>query len=63
MSKTIKKTFDVDVLVTLFIRKTVTATDEEEATQLAENSIKLDTVTKAFQNGDSEIEVTGTEEV
>ena len=64
MSKTIaKKKFDVDVLVALFIRKTVTAEDEEEANQIAENSIKLDHVIKAYQNGDSEIEVTGTEEV
>ena len=58
-----KKTFDVDVLVALFIRKTVTAKNEEEANKKAEDSINFDVVQEAYDNGDVEIEVTGTEEV
>ena len=65
MSKTItkKKKFDVDVLVALFIRKTVTAKNEEEANKKAEDSIKFDDVQEAYDDGDVEIEVTQTEEV
>ena len=65
MSKTItkKKKFDVDVLVALFIRKTVTAKNEEEANKKAEDSINFDTVQEAYDNGDVEISVNGTEEV
>jgi len=50
------------VLVALFIRKTVTAKNEEEANKKAEDSIDFDTVQKAYDDGDVEIEVTGTEE-
>ena len=68
MSKTItkktkKKKFDVDVLVALFIRKTVTAKNEEEANKKAEDSINFDAVQEAYDDGDVEIEVTQTEEV
>ena len=64
MSKTItKKKFDVDVLVALFIRKTVTAEDEEEANKKAEDSINFDDVQEAYDDGDVEISVNGTEEV
>ena len=65
MSKTItkKKKFDVDVLVALFIRKTVTAKNEEEANKKAEDSINFDAVQEAYDNGDVEISVNGTEEV
>jgi len=57
-----KKKFDVDVLVALFIRKTVTAKNEEEANKKAEDSIDFDAVQQAYDDGDVEIEVTGTEE-
>ena len=64
MSKTLtKKKFDVDVLVALFIRKTVTAKNEEEANKKAEDSINFDDVQEAYDDGDVEISVNGTEEV
>lgn len=62
-TKTKNKTFDVDVLVALFIRKTVTAKNEEEANKKAEDSINFDDVQEAYDDGDVEIEVTQTEEV
>ena len=51
-----KKTFEVDIAVTLFITKEVEAEDEDEAQSIAEHSIKTGTVMDAFQSGDCEIE-------
>jgi len=51
-----KKTFEVDIAVTLFITKEVLAEDEDEAQSVAEHSIKTGTVMDAWQSGDCEIE-------
>ena len=51
-----KKTFEVDIAVTLFITKEVEAEDEDSAQSIAENSIKTGTVMDAWQSGDCEIE-------
>lgn len=53
--------YTIDVAVTIFLQKEVTATDEGEANQMAEDGISLNDVTKAYNNGECEIEVTGTE--
>jgi len=60
--KQTKKTFEVDVLVSCFITKEVTATNEEEAHKLAEDSIDLKTITQSWKNGDFEIECHGLNE-
>ena len=51
-----KKTFEVDIAVTLFITKEVEAEDADEAQSIAEHSIKTGTVMDAWQSGDCEIE-------
>ena len=51
-----KKTFEVDIAVTLFITKEVEAEDEDSAQSIAEHSIKTSTIIDAFQSGDCEIE-------
>ena len=51
-----KKTFEVDIAVTLFITKEVEAEDADSAQSIAENSIKTSTIIDAFQSGDCEIE-------
>ena len=51
-----KKTFEVDIAVTLFITQEVEAEDEDEAQSIAEHSIKTGTVMDAWQSGDYEIE-------
>ena len=51
-----KKTFEVDVAVTLFLTKEIEAEDEDEAQRIAEDSVKTGEVMDAFQSGDCEIE-------
>ena len=51
-----KKTFEVDIAVTLFITQEVEAEDADEAQSIAEHSIKTSTIIDAFQSGDCEIE-------
>jgi hypothetical protein len=51
-----KKTFEVDIAVTLFITKEVEAEDADSAQSIAEHSIKTSTIIDAFQSGDCEIE-------
>jgi hypothetical protein len=53
--------YTVDVAVTIFLQKEVTAADEEEANQMAEDGISLSDVTKAYNNGECEIEIVGSE--
>lgn len=53
--------YTVDVAVTVFLQKEVTAGNGEEAHQMAEDGISLSDVTKAYNNGECEIEVTGSE--
>jgi len=62
-TKNKKKTFEVDIAVTLFITKEVEAEDEDEAQSIAEHSIKTGTVMDAWQSGDCEIESQGCTEV
>ena len=47
--------------VTLFLQREVTAGDEGEAHQMAEDGISLNDVTKAYDNGEYEVEVIGLE--
>ena len=56
-----KNKYTVDVAVTVFLQKEVTADDEGEANQMAEDGISLSDVTKAYNNGECEIEVIGSE--
>jgi hypothetical protein len=49
------------VAVTIFLQKEVTAGDEGEANQMAEDGISLNDVTKAYNNGECEIEIVGSE--
>jgi len=58
-----KRTFEVDIAVTLFITQEVEATDEDEAQRIAEDSIKTGTVMNAWECRDCEIESTGCTEV
>jgi len=51
-----KKTFEVDIAVTLFLTKEIEAEDEDEAQRIAEDSVKTGEVMDAFQSGDCEIE-------
>jgi hypothetical protein len=51
----------VDVAVTIFLQREVTAGDEGEAHQMAEDGITLNDVTKAYNNGECEIEIIGSE--
>ena len=51
-----KKTFEVDIAVTLFLTKEIEAEDEDEAQRIAEDSVKTGEVIDAFQSGDCEIE-------
>ena len=51
-----KKTFEVDIAVTLFLTKEIEAEDEDEAQSIAEDSVKTGEVMDAFQSGDCEIE-------
>ena len=51
-----KRTFEVDVAVTLFLTKEIEAEDEDEAQRIAEDSVKTGEVMDAFQSGDCEIE-------
>ena len=53
--------YTVDVAVTVFLQKEVTADDEGEANQMAEDGISLSDVTKAYNNGECEVEVIGSE--
>jgi len=53
--------YTVDVAVTIFLQKEVTAGDEGEANQMAEDGISLSDVTKAYNNGECEIEIIGSE--
>jgi hypothetical protein len=53
--------YTVDIAVTLFLQKEVTAGDEDEANQMAEDGISLSDVTEAYNNGECETEVTGSE--
>jgi len=53
--------YTVDVAVTIFLQKEVTAGDEDEANQMAEDGISLNDVTKAYNNGECEIEIIGSE--
>ena len=53
--------YTVDVAVTIFLQKEVTAGDEDEANQMAEDGISLSDVTKAYNNGECETEVIGSE--
>lgn len=53
--------YTVDVAVTLFLQREVTAGDEGEAHQMAEDGICINDVTKAYDNGEYEIEVIGLE--
>ena len=53
--------YTVDVAVTVFLQKEVTAGDEGEAHQMAEDGISLSDVTKAYNNGECEVEVIGSE--
>ena len=53
--------YTVDVAVTVFLQKEVTAGDEDEANQMAEDGISLNDVTKAYDNGEYEVEVIGLE--
>ena len=56
------KKYTVDVAVTLFLEREVLADSEEEAHQLAEDGIDSKVVHKAFEDGDYEIEVVGSEQ-
>jgi len=56
-----KNKYTVDVAVTIFLQKEVTAGDEGEANQMAEDGISLSDVTKAYNNGECEIEIIGSE--
>jgi hypothetical protein len=56
-----KNKYTVDVAVTIFLQKEVTAGDEGEANQMAEDGICLNDVTKAYNNGECEIEIVGSE--
>ena len=56
-----KNKYTVDVAVTIFLQKEVTAGDEGEANQMAEDGISLNDVTKAYNNGECEIEIIGSE--
>ena len=58
-----KRTFEVDVAVTLFLTKEIEAEDEDEAQRIAEDSVKTGEVMDAFQSGDCEIESQGCTEV
>ena len=58
-----KKTFEVDIAVTLFLTKEIEAEDEDEAQRIAEDSVKTGEVMDAFQSGDCEIESQGCTEV
>jgi len=58
-----KRTYEVDLLVALFITKEVEADSEDEAVQIAEGSVKTSNVIDAFQSGDCEIENQGCTEV
>jgi hypothetical protein len=53
--------YTVDMAVTLFLQREVTAGDEGEAHQMAEDGISLNDVTKAYDNGEYEVEVIGLE--
>ena len=55
------KKYTVNVAVTLFLEREVLAGDEEEAHQMAEDGITTRDVTKAFDSGDSEIEIIDSE--
>jgi len=55
-TKNKKKTFEVDIAVTLFLTKEVEAEDGDEAQSIAEHSIKTSIVMDAWQSGDYEIE-------
>ena len=56
-----KNKYTVDVAVTVFLQKEVTAGDEGEPHQMAEDGISLSDVTKAYNNGECEVEVIGSE--
>jgi hypothetical protein len=56
-----QKKYTVDVAVTFFLQKEVTAGDEGEAHQMAEDGISINDVTEAYNNGECETEVTGSE--
>ena len=58
-----KKTFEVDIAVTLFITQEVEAEDEDQAQEIAEQSVKTSIVMNAWECGDCEIESTGCTEV
>jgi len=58
-----KRTYEVDLLVALFITKEVEADSEDEAIQIAEGSVKTGEVMDAFQSGDCQIENQGCTEV
>ena len=58
-----KRTFEVDIAVTLFITQEVEAEDEDSAQSIAEHSVKTSIVMDAWQSGDYEIESTGCTEV
>ena len=58
-----KRTFEVDIAVTLFITQEVEAEDEDSAQSIAEQSVKTSIVMDAWQSGDYEIESTGCTEV
>ena len=58
-----KRTFEVDLLVALFITKEIEADSEDEAIEIAEGSVKTGEVMDAFQSGDCEIESQGCTEV
>ena len=58
-----KRTFEVDLLVALFITKEIEADSEDEAIEIAEGSVKTGEVMDAFQSGDSEIESQGCTEL
>lgn len=58
-----KRTFEVDIAVTLFITQEVEAEDEDQAQEIAEQSIKTGTVMNAWECGDCEIESQGCTEV
>ena len=55
-TKNKKKTFEVDIAVTLFFTKEIQAEDEDAAQSIAEHSMKTGEVIDAFQSGDCEIE-------
>jgi len=63
MKQANKRTYEVDVAVTLFLTKEIEAEDADEAQRIAEESVDTGEVMHAFQSGDSEIESQGCTEL